>query len=341
MSFIWPVMLVLLWWVPLGILIYVLLQLRRRGLAARFGSFVSGQTTGGRQAGGRQASRRQHVLAGLFLVGLIILTVALARPQAVVSVPRVEGTVILAFDVSGSMGADDVKPTRMDAAKAAAMDFVQHQPATVEVGVVAFSDSGFAVQPPSNDQNAILSAISRLTPQRGTSVGQGILASLDAINSFENPEQTNFYSNATPVPTATPAPVPPGSHGSTVIVLMSDGENNENPDPLAAAQAAADRGVRIFTVGLGSPQGTTLHVNGFTVHTQLDEATLQQIAQITAGSYFNAQNINDLHTVYDRLDEQLIVKPEKMEVTSIFAGASILVLLMGGLLSLWWFGRVP
>jgi Ca-activated chloride channel family protein len=336
MSFIWPVMLVLLWWVPLGILVYFLLQWRRRGMTAKFGNFVAGQTTGGRQVGWRR-----HVLAALFGLGLIVLTVALARPQAVVSVPRIEGTVILAFDVSGSMSADDVKPNRMDAAKAAAEDFVQRQPSTVEVGVVAFSDSGFAVQPPTNDQNAILSAIGRLTPQRGTSVGQGILASLTAINNFENPDTANYYTNVTPVPTATPPPVAPGSHGSTVIVLLTDGENNEQPNPFAAAQAAADRGVRIFTVGLGSPQGTTIHVNGFTVHTQLDEASLRQIAQITAGSYFNAQNINDLHSVYDHLDEQLIVKPEKMEVTSALAGTGILILLMGGLLSLFWFGRLP
>ena len=133
----------------------------------------------------------------------------------------------------------------------------------------------------------------------------------------------------------------PGSKGSTVVVLLTDGENNENPDPLAAAQAAADSGIRIYTVGLGSPQGTELKVNGFTVHTQLNEALLQQIAQVTAGSYFNAQSAQDLQAVYDHLDAQLIVKPEKMEITSLFAGASILVMLVGGVLSLWWFSRLP
>jgi Ca-activated chloride channel family protein len=267
--------------------------------------------------------------------------VAMARPQAVVNLPRVQGTVILAFDVSGSMGADDIKPTRMDAAKAASLDFVQRQPSTVQIGVVAFSDSGFVVQPPTNDQDAIQAAISRLSPQRGTSLGQGIVASLAAIAAAENPDQTHFYSNLTPEPTTTPAPVPAGSHGSTVVVLLTDGENNEAPNPLAAAQAAADRGIRIYTVGLGSPEGTTLHVNGFTVHTQLNEDLLRGIAQTTAGAYFNAQSAKDLHSVYDHLDEQLIVRPEKIEVTSIFAGASILVMLAGGILSLLWFGRLP
>jgi Ca-activated chloride channel family protein len=338
MSFIWPVMLVLVVFIPLAAALYVLLQWLRRRRMARYGSTLLGQATGGRL---RQMGWRRHVPAALFLVGLTILTVGLARPQAVVSVPRIEGTVILAFDVSGSMAANDIAPTRMDAAKTAALAFIAKQPATVKVGVVAFSDSGFAIQPPTNDQNALALAISRLSPQRGTSLGQGIGAALTAIDQAEHPAQTNFYSNQTPEPTATPQPVAPGSKGSTVVVLLTDGENNERPDPLAAAQAAADAGVRIYTVGLGSPQGATLKVNGFTVHTQLDEQLLQQIAQVTAGTYYNAQSSADLQAVYDHLDEQLIVRPEKMEITSLFAGASILVMLAGGVLSLWWFSRLP
>jgi Ca-activated chloride channel family protein len=336
MSFIWPWMLVLVVFIPLAAALYWLLQWQRRRRMSRYGSTLLGQATGGRQMGWRR-----HIPAALFLVGLTVLTVALARPQAVVSVPRIEGTVILAFDVSGSMAATDIKPTRMDAAKAAALAFVQNQPATVQVGIVAFSDSGFTIQPPTNDQNALAQAINRLTPQRGTAIGQGIAASLTAITNAQNADQTHFYSNATPQPTATPQPVAPGSKGSTVVVLLTDGENNERPDPLAAAQAAADSGIRIYTVGLGSPQGTELKVNGFTVHTQLNEALLQQIAEVTAGAYYNAQSAQDLQAVYNHLDAQLIVKPEKMEITSLFAGASLLVMLMGGVLSLWWFSRLP
>ena len=132
--------------------------------------------------------------------------------------------------------------------------------------------------------------------------------------------QTNYYSNLTPTPEATPTPVPEGTHISGVIVLLTDGENNENPDPLEAAQAAADRGVRIYTVGIGSPQGTDLHINGFTVHTQLDEATLQQISQITGGTYYNADSEQDLLNIYDNLNPELIIKPEMLEVTPLFAG---------------------
>jgi Ca-activated chloride channel family protein len=322
---------------PLGIGLYVRLQRQRRQMAARYGSLGFVQAPAGRRLG-----RRRHVPPTLFLIGLILLLVALARPQAVVSLPRIEGTVILAFDISGSMAADDLKPTRMEAAKVAARDFVQRQPSTVQIGVVGFSDNGFAVQPPTNEQDAVLGAINRMTPQRGTSLGQGILASLKAIEVSQKPPETpRLYSNLTPTPIASPTPVPKGTYTSAVIVLLTDGENNENPDPLAAAQTAIDRGVRIYTVGIGSAAGTTLHVNGFTVHTQLDEATLQQIAQLTDGVYYNAENQQELLKVYDNLNPQLVIKPEAMEVTSIFAGASILMMLIGGAFSLLWFSRLP
>jgi Ca-activated chloride channel family protein len=130
-------------------------------------------------------------------------------------------------------------------------------------------------------------------------------------------------------------------YAPAVIVLLTDGENNEDPDPLAAAQAAADRGVRIHTVGIGSAAGTTLNIDGFVVHTQLNETLLQQISELTGGTYYNAENEEDLQAIYENLDLQLVIKPEKMEVTSIFAGASILVLLTGGAFSLLWFSRLP
>jgi len=340
MSFIWPMMLVSLLSVPLFGLLYVWLQRRRRRFAARYGSLGIVQ-----EAAGRRLGRRRHIPPALFLAGLTMLMIGLARPQAEVSLPRIEGIVMLAFDVSGSMAADDFKPTRLEAAKAVAMDFVGRQPSTVQLGVVAFSDSGFAVQRPTNDQATILAAINRLTPQRGTSLGQGILASLNAIakETGQAPllANSNTDGDATPTPVPTATPLPEGIYTPAVIVLITDGENNISPDPLDAAQTAADRGVRIHAIGVGSPAGTTLHVNGFTVHTQLDEALLQEIAKLTDGVYYNAENEEDLRTIYESLDPQWVIKPEKMEVTSIFAGASILILLLGGAFSLVWFSRVP
>jgi len=228
----------------------------------------------------------------------------------------------------------------LEAAKTVVEDFIDRQPPTVQIGVVAFSDSGFSVQTPTNDQDTLLAAITRLTPERGTSLGNGLIMSLNAIDAAKG-QDTNFYSNLTPTPTPTPTPMPKGSYTSAVIILVTDGENNQSPDPLEVAQAAADRGVRIYTVGIGSPSGTNVHINGFTVHTQLEEATLQQISQITDGTYYNAESEEDLRTIYDNLSPQLIVKPQEMELTPLFAGASILVLLIGAILSLLWFGRVP
>ncbi len=335
MSFIWPAALYSLLFVPLFIALYLLLQRRRRRIAAQYSSLGLVQSADGQHIG-----VRRHLPAIVLLTGVSILMIASARPQTEVSLPRIEGTVFLAFDVSGSMAADDMEPTRMEAAKAAAREFLQKQPSTVRVGIVAFSDSGFSVQPPTDDRDAVLSSINRLTPERGTSLANGILVSLKTIAANDDPS-THFYSNLTPEPAATPTSMPPGQFDSAAIVLLTDGENNELPDPLSAAQVAADNGVRIHTVGLGSAAGTTLHVNGFTVHTQLDEAMLKQIAQVTGGTYYNAATAQDLTEIYGNLDPELVIKPEKIEVTSIFAGASAAVLLIGGLLSLLWFSRLP
>lgn len=335
MSFIWPTMLLLLLLIPLFVLFYLRLQWRRRGIAARYGALGVVQDQSKRPLGWRR-----HLPPALFLAGLTLLLIALARPQAVVSLPRLEGTIILAFDVSGSMAADDLAPTRMEAAKAAALAFVERQPPTVQIGVVAFSDSGFAVQPPTVEQEAIFASINRLEPERGTSLAHGIIASLNTI--FADAEEApRLYSNLTPTATPTPTPVPEGTYAPAVIVLLTDGENTAPPDPFEAAEMAADRGVRIHAVGIGSAAGTVLNVDGFSVHTRLDEAALHQLAELTDGAYYNAANEEELRSIYENLDPQLVLKPDEMEVTSLFAGASLLVLLLGGGCSLLWFSRAP
>jgi Ca-activated chloride channel family protein len=241
------------------------------------------------------------------------------------------------------MAADDMQPSRMEAAKTAARTFIERQPSTVQIGVVAFSDSGFSVQSPTNDQQAILAAIARLRPQRGTSLARGIEASLNTIAIAQGGQGNDpaLSGGPTAEPTPSPTPVPKGMYTPAVIVLLTDGENNQNPNPLVAAQAASDRGVRIYSVGIGSAAGSILHIEGFTVRTRLDEATLQQISQHTGGKYYNAENQQDLQSIYENLNPELVIKPEKMEVTSLFAGASMVMLLMGGALSMLWFSRVP
>jgi len=312
--------------------IYARAQARRRQLLARFGLNVGSRPSGAWQ---------RHAPPILMLAGLAILAVAMARPQMTLSLPRVQGTVVLAFDVSGSMAADDIPPTRMEAAKAAAREFVARQPSTVRVGMVAFSESGLAIQPPTSDQQAILAAINRLSPARGTSLANGVFAALTMIEELDKEEQTNYYSNRPPAPTPTPTPMPPGVYQPAVIVLVSDGENTSDPDPALAAEAAAYRGVRVHTVGVGSPEGARLNIDGFIIQTQLDEAMLQYIAQRTDGRYYRAQSADDLRTIYEDIGFTLLITPEATEVTALLAGLGMIVLLIGGSWSLIRFNKLP
>jgi Ca-activated chloride channel family protein len=339
MSFIWPAMLVFLLVVPIFIGMYLRLQSRRRALAASFGSLGFGAAALG---SGRPASLglRRYLPPALFLIGLTLLMLALARPQAIVSLPKIEGTVILAFDVSGSMAATDMEPTRMEAAKSAAREFIQRQPSTVQIGVVAFSESGFSVQAPTNNQEAVLASVNRLSPQRGTSLANGILSSLITIAGRDPQDILPSSSEATE---PTPAPIPPepeGTYDSAVIVLLTDGDNNAPPDPLEAAQAAADREVPIYTLGIGNPAGTVLEIEGYNYFTQLNEPMLQAISELTGGTYYNAASEEDLQAIYKNLTPRFVIRPEKMEITSILAGASLFILLLGGIFSLLWFGRL-
>jgi Ca-activated chloride channel family protein len=333
MTFIWPSMLLLLLIVPLLVVVYVQMQQRRRRLAAIFGSPGAAQETAT-----RRLAMRRHIPWVLFLIALVSLIVAMARPQTVVGLPRIEGTVILAFDVSGSMAADDLKPTRMDAAKVAARALIANQPSTVQIGVVSFSDAGFTTQPPTDDQAAILAAINRLTVQKGTSLARGMEAALNVISAATDPDLTLSIN---PEGSPTPTPVPRGAYTSAVIVLFTDGENNLMPDPLEVAQVAVDRGVRIHTVGIGTTDGAELNIEGFNIRSRLDEGSLQEISGMTGGNYYSGESLQALNTIFDNLDPQFVIKPEKAEVTSLFAGAGIIILLVGAALSLLWLSRLP
>jgi Ca-activated chloride channel homolog len=333
MTFIWTNLLWSLVLIPLLTLFYIRMQKRRQLLAVRYGSLGLVQ-----QATGRSFGARRHIPAILFLVGLTVLFIALARPQMVIGLPKVEGIVILAFDISGSMAAEDFAPNRLEAAKAVAIDFVERQPSSVKVGVVAFSEGGISVQIPSNDQATIVESIERLVPQRGTSLANGIVVSLNTIANITGDEPiTSLDREEAPTPVAPAASL----NEAVSIILLTDGENNMNPDPVNAALFAAERGVRIHTIAVGSPEGTQLTVNGFTVFTQVNEAALQQISDLTQGIYFNAQNEDDLREVYETIEPGLRVEQEETEVTAVFAAVSILLLLVGGILSLLWFSRVP
>lgn len=279
---------------------------------------------------GRSGARR-HVPPALFLAALTLLLFAAARPQATVRIPRAEGTVILTFDVSNSMTAKDVTPTRLAAAQKAATGFVNAQPSTVDIGVVAFDQGATTTHSPTTNHEDTIAAIQRLHAAGGTSVGQAILAALTAIVGHDV---------TLPDPNSDAAPPKLGYWGSATIVLLSDGEDTGGPDALAAAQLAADAGVHIDTVGVGTVAGTTIEVDGYQVATALDEDLLTQIAQSTNGSYHRASDAQSLDTVYRSLDLRITAKPELLELTGAVVGAAVLLLTIGGLLMISWYGRI-
>ena len=336
MSFIWPTLLLTLLCVPLLVVLYLRMQQRRRKFAAQYGSLGLVHNSKGTGPGARR-----HIPALIFLTGITLLLISMARPQATISLPRMEGTVILTFDVSGSMAADDLQPTRMEAAKAAALDFVDNQPPSVLIGVVAFSDGGISVQAPTANRGETAATIERLVPRRGTSVGNGMLVALNTIAVSAGDEPILNTNTLAPGESAEPLPAPQGWYTSAVIVLLTDGENNQDPDPVAAADLAADLGVRVYTVGIGTTAGAMVTVEGFTVLSQLNEPMLQYISDTTGGAYYNAGNEEGLRKIYNDLKPTLSIKREEMEITSILAGVGMLVFLIGGAISLLWFGHIP
>lgn len=329
MSFAWPLVLWSLLLVPLLTLAYLRLTRRRAAAAV---ALTAMRLTDGKS--GRRAGWRRHLPPALFLAALALLLVGLARPMVVVAVPRFEGTVILAFDASTSMLADDLEPSRMDAAKGAASAFVREQPSTIQIGVVAFSDGAFIVQSPTNVQADVLAAIDRLAPQGGTSLSEGMFASLSAIAG--RPVELGAAVSEDDVLAGDI-----GYFGSAVIVLLSDGEHTSRVDPLVMAQLAANAGVRIFPIGIGSTAGTTLEIEGYRVATALNAPLLEAIATATDGVYFHAEDEAGLTRVYDTIDLRLAIDGEETEVTSLLAAAAMLLLVVGAGLTTFWFGRVP
>lgn len=324
MSLLWPWMLLGLLAVPAAVLWYRRLV---RGRAARRAELAA---LGLAEPAAATRDRLRHVPPALLLVALVLLVAALARPEASVPQPRREGTVILAFDVSASMAATDIAPTRMEAAKAAAREFVLRQPETVRLGVVAFGGTGLVTQEVTADRAGVLAAIDRLTPQGGTGLARGLQTALGEI--VGRPVELD------PTRGVEPRTDDLGYHGSSAIVLISDGENTDDVDPLAVADLASGAGVRVHPVGIGSAAGTVLQIDGFQVATALDEATLRAIAARTDGEYFAAPDERALAAVSDSV-VAWTVRTDRIEVTGLVAAAAALLVLAAVGLSLVRYGR--
>ena len=328
MPFIWPWVLLSLLALPLCVLGYIRLQRRRSTAAAGLGSM--GAAPGGTAA---LAGRRRHVPPTILLVGVALLVVATARPQLTLPLPRMEGTVVLAMDVSASMAADDVEPNRMEAAKLAAKSLAERRPDSAMMAVVAFGEGGLIVQPPTGDDDAVNATIDRLVPQSGTSMGRGLLTALNLV-APEPGTGTGEASESEETATR-------GTFAPAIIIMLTDGENTEAPDPLEVAQLAIEQGVRIHTVGVGTEQGTAVEVDGFSLFTQLNEPVLQQISLLAEGTYFRLEDRDDIPSVYEELETEFVVESREVEVTSAVGGIGALLLLASGALSLFWFGRAP
>ena len=347
MSFVWPSLLWALAVLPLLVALYVWLLKRRSRTALRFASL--GLV---RQALGPGQRLRRHVPPALFLLALALMIVAMARPSAVITLPSQHDTVVLAMDVSRSMLAEDVKPTRIVAAQEAARTFVAAQPRNTRVAIVTFAGTASLVQPPTQSREDLLAAIDRFQLQRATAVGSAIIVSLATlfpeakidINSVGSGRRGGGTSLDAQRPdgAAVPdfKPVPPGSYPSGVIILLTDGQTTTGPDPLEAARMAADRGVRIFTVGIGTVDGEILRSEGWSMRVRLDEASLKAIAETTRGEYYYAGSAPDLKKVYQTLNTKLVMETKETEIGALFAAAAALVTLLAAGLSMWWFQRM-
>ena len=341
LAFVWPEMLWALLALPLVLVLYVWLMSRRKKSALRYANLSLVK-----EAMGTGGVWRRHVPPALMFLALAVLLLAMARPHAVIRLPSQQETIVLAMDVSGSMRATDVQPNRITAAQDAAKAFVAELPRTVRIAVVSFAGTAAVVQAPTLSREDVVAAIDRFQLQRGTAIGSGIVLSLATIFP-EGGIDLSQITGARPMPPGPNdkpppefTPVPPGSFSSAAVRLLTDGQRTTGPDPLEAAKMSADRGVRIYTVGVGTKDGETIGFEGWSMRVRLDEPTLKSIASITQGDYFYAGTAADLKKVYQGLSSRLVVERKETEISALFAAAGALLAVLAAGLSVWWFGRV-
>lgn len=345
-SFLWPQFLWLLLALPLLVLLYWWLTRRRKKLAVRYASLSIVK-----EAMGKGPGWRRHIPPFLLLLALALMLLASARPVAVVALPSNQQTIILAMDVSGSMRATDVEPNRLVAAQNAAKAFLTQLPRHVKVGVVAFAGSAQVAQLPTVNREDLVTAIDRFQLQRATATGNAIVISLatlfpeagielQQLSADRMREMGSRSLDQDPSERKEVAPVAPGSYNSAAIIMLTDGQRTTGVDPLEAAKMAADRGVRVYTVGIGTVDGETIGFEGWSMRVKLDEATLKSIAQQTAAEYFYAGTAADLQKVYQTLSSRLTIEKKETEISALLALAAAVLALMASALSVLWFNRI-
>jgi Ca-activated chloride channel homolog len=351
MTFLWPEMLWLLATVPMLVGIYVLALRRKKKHAVRYASLSLV-----REAIGPGQRFRRHVPPLLFLLAMIATIVAIARPTAVITLPSEQRIIVMALDVSLSMRATDVEPTRFQAAKEAAKAFVQEQPKDVRIAIVSFAGTASVVQSPTQNRADLVEAIDRLELQRHTAIGSAIIVSLAALFPDDGIDLESILFGARPSPDGGRVgpidkrkpeqekkaftPVPPGSNSSAAIILLTDGRRTTGPDPLDAARMAAERGVRVYTVGFGTKEGSSVAIDGWSIYMRFDEETLRGIADLTRAEYFHAASSSDLKKVYETLNAKFVLERKETEITALAIAVAAVLALASGVLSILWFSRI-
>ena len=347
MNFMWPQFLWLLLAVPLLVLVYLWLLKRKKKLTLRYASLSIVK-----EAMGTSMRWRRHIPPVLFLLAIAAMLVAASRPFAVIALPSTQETIMLAMDVSGSMRATDVKPNRLVASQNAAKAFLNELPRTVKVGIVAFAGSAQVVQPATLSREDLVAAIDKFQLQRATAIGSAIVVSLAELFPDEGIDLSAMtYGNGrprgvaieqTPKPGGKKAfvPVAPGSYNSAAIILLTDGQRTTGVDTLEAAKMAADHGVRVYTVGIGTVDGETIGFEGWSMRVRLDEATLKAVALSTQAEYFYAGSAETLKKVYEKLSSRLTVEKKETEISGLLALLAAILAITSAGLSLLWFNRI-
>jgi Ca-activated chloride channel homolog len=345
MKFLWPEFLWLLLALPLLVALYVWALRRKKKTALRYASLSIVK-----DAMGPGQALRRHLPPALFLLALAAMLIAAARPQAVVTLPSNQQTIILAMDVSGSMRATDVKPSRLEAAQSAAKKFIGELPRNVKVGIVAFAGSAQVAQLPTTNHEDLITAIDRFQLQRATATGNAIVISMATLFPDDGIELETFTAGSSRSrgfaidhdrkPPKEITPVKPGSYTSAAIIMLTDGQRTTGVDPLEAVKLATDRGVRVYTVGIGTVEGETIGFEGWSMRVRLDEETLKQIASKTNAEYFYAGSSQDLHKVYETLSSKLTMEKKETEISALFALAAAALALLAAGLSVYWFNRI-
>lgn len=342
MNLLWPTYLFLFAFVPLLIGGYIWLLRRRRKYAVRYSSLSLI-----RAALPRRPGWKRHIPFAVFLLAFSSLVLALARPVAAVSVPLNQTTIILTIDSSRSMRQTDIFPSRIHAAQQAALAFIDSQQSKIQIGVVAFARFAELIHPPSHDRKGLELAVTSLTLGRGTAIGSGIMAAIDAIAEVD--------SSVAPVIPNTGGqgvrPLPEGQYSPNIIVLLTDGVNYGGPPPLEAAQLAAERGIRVYTIGFGTEAGdmnfggwppdafgmgdNQSNLGGY-FRRGIDEAMLKEIAAMTGGEYYYATSASELSRVFDELPTYFITREETTEISVFFTAAGALLASIALILGLLW-----